>query len=135
MYEVLVNILFKLSKSTSRLPPVEKSLVCDNRYWLSAYFCEPMVFFYLAQLHFRFAYKNSHQIIIGCHTQTGDCATEGRQDVDFPNQKRMLTKYPILFNLESFFELFTSFWYTLYVKHSYTKGMVVNVKAKTKISL
>ena len=30
------------------------------------------------------------------------------------SKKRILTKYFILFNVESFFKLFTSFWYTLY---------------------
>ena len=37
----LVNYLFKLDKSTSCLPPVEKSMMCDNQYWRSDYFCEP----------------------------------------------------------------------------------------------
>ena len=35
----------------------------------------------------------------------------------------MLTKYFILFNLESFFKLFTSFWYTLYFKVKLIKNL------------
>ena len=42
------------------------------------------IFIDLEQLHFCLAHKNSHRVIIDCHTQL-IFSTGGRQDVDFSN--------------------------------------------------
>ena len=57
----------------------------------------------------------------------------GRQDTNLSKLKRILTKYFIHFKLESFFKLFTSFWYTLYIVGTCNKS-IKYVRPKVKIN-
>ena len=75
------------------------------------------IFIHLAQLHFCLAYKNSHWAIIGCHTPVILQLGEDKILI-YLSKREFWPKKIIIFNLESFFKLFTSVLYTLYL-HCY----------------
>ena len=76
-------------------------------------FIAVLIYIDLAQLYFCLDHKNSHQVIIDCHTPV-TLPLEDDKLMNYDIKKRMLTKTFILPKLEAFLKLFTSSWYTLY---------------------